>query len=54
MFCQKEDDAKLYLLKKVQSFIDYGLSLKDELYLVTISKSLGLIVNSLKGKINFI
>ena len=40
------DDAKHYLLRKIQSFIDYGISTKDEHYLITISKNIGAIVTT--------
>ena len=45
------DDAKNYLLKKIQSFIEYGMSTKDENYLLTVSKNLGTIVQSFNGRI---
>ena len=41
---------KDYLLVKVQSFVEYGLYVKDEHYLVTISKNLGLVLRLFKGK----
>lgn len=49
---ENEDDAKIYLLRKIQSFVDYGLSLRDEHYLMTISKNIGTIVTNLKDIMN--
>lgn len=49
---EEEDDAKIYLLRKIQSFVDYGLSLRDEHYLMTISKNIGTIVTNLKDIMN--
>jgi hypothetical protein len=38
------------LLKKIQSIIEYGLSIKDEQYLLKITENLGKIITSLNGK----
>ena len=48
----EQDDAKVYLLSKIQSFISYGLSLRDEHYLITISRNIGTIVVNLKEVMN--
>ncbi|CAF1034388.1 unnamed protein product, partial [Brachionus calyciflorus] len=40
----QDHDTKNYLLKKIQSFIEYGLSTRDENYLLTIAKNLGTVV----------
>jgi len=45
-----QDDTKNYLLKKIQSIIEYGLSIKDEQYLLKITENLGKIITSLNGK----
>jgi hypothetical protein len=46
------DDARAYLHRKIQSFIDYGVSLRDEHYLISISKNIGAIVAGLKDVVN--
>ena len=43
-----ELNNKDYLLVKIQSFVEYGLYVKDEHYLVTISKYLGIIIRVFK------
>jgi len=45
-----QDDTKNYLLKKIQSIIEYGLSIKDEQYLLKITENLGKIITSLNGE----
>lgn len=49
---QEEEDAKMYLQRKIQSFIDYGISLRDEHYLICISRNIGSIVSHLKEILN--
>jgi hypothetical protein len=49
---EEQDDAKVYLLRKIQSFVDYGMSLRDEHYLLSISKNIGCIASNLKNVMN--
>ena len=47
-----DEDTKFYVLKNFVSFVEYGLSIKDELYLIKISEKLGTILTALRSILN--